>query len=95
MNYREQYENHELRKVWNTYRYSLQREWGNRTACTGRLMWKAKLCEDARHLMCQNTHDYARRGQTNRNGSQNRRWRAWKATQPKVLFSCAFYELVA
>jgi len=47
-----------------------------------------------RHDMRNNTRDTARRGLSNREGAKNRSFR--KHFKPaKVIFSCAFYDLVA
>lgn len=41
--------------------------------------WQA--WQDARHTIRQGPHDYKRRGQSNREGANNRRWRRWQAGQ--------------
>lgn len=49
---------------------------------------------DVRHYITQNVKDLARRGLSNREGGNNRRWRKYKASAPRVVWSCAAFEIV-
>jgi hypothetical protein len=43
-----------------------------------------RIRSDARHLIAQGSRDCRRRGLSNREGSRNRRWRAYEATLVRV-----------
>jgi hypothetical protein len=87
--------NYPLRSIWNLYRYPLQKEWGNRKYCTGHPIWLVKLKEEIGREIWNNLNDTKRRGQSNREGSRNRRWRKHQLTQPRVLFSVGLVDFVA
>ena len=82
-------------KMWNLRRYRLRAEYKDRKYQGGELIWKVKLREEILHELRNQTRDLKRRGLSNREGIDNRRRRRWKESQPKVLFSCSVFDLVA
>jgi hypothetical protein len=63
----EDYETGRLREQW-----FARRETAVRNACS-------PIYRDTRHALHYATRDRARRGQSNREGAKNRRWRKWEA----------------
>lgn len=54
---------------------------------------KNELRRTIHHIAYQNVWDLKRRGLSNREGGNNRRWRKFKATQPRVIISTPFYDI--
>ena len=85
----------DILRTWNIKRYSLKKQFKDRKYPSGNYIWKVQLREAVRRDMMQNVRDLKRRGKSNREGANNRRFREWKASQPKILFSAAAFEIVA
>ena len=74
-----------LVRSWNRARLGRLDRWG--------ILERAR---NARHDMRQNINDYAPRGIVrNREGLNNRRWRKYLKTAPRVIWSCAAFDIVA
>lgn len=77
-----------LARMWNRCKPRRSNDWYRRLMI--------ELRYKVRHTIAQNVNDYAPRGPSrNRAGTNNRRMRKHLATQPRVIFSTPFFDIVA
>lgn len=84
-------------RMWPAEGAKLARMWNRckplRAYCDAYRM--ANFIRNVRHTLAQNVNDYAPRGPSrNRCGAGNRRMRKHLATQPRVIFSTPFFDIV-